>query len=169
MITVKKQVSHQPEFISLFKLKEWVKNFLKMPDKEIITRSALVRYEELESFMIKAKQIFNQVDGFRIYFIRFSSKDFTKFGKIKEEVTKYYEFTKDDDDLTQVALAVVPTYNFQYETLPDDKGKSITGKQKKPELVLDDKGRKLIYAKDCITKEGKVFMLVIGHPMDIEI
>ena len=149
MLTDNKLLSYPPVIIHYSKLEEWVKNFLEMPNQDIITRSALINYEILESFMQQAKLRFDHVEGFRIYFIRFSLKDFQFLGDRMEEVTKYYEFTNDSKNLTQVSLAIVPTYNFQYED------------------ELDDLGRKLISAKDYVTEDGKIFTIVFSHPKEI--
>ena len=118
----------------------WVKNFAQNKDSSMITNSAIIHLQSLKETIAaiekQCKDSGRAIDGFRLYFIRYSKDEVSS-------VPGYYKFTQ-DGNFTQVSLVLVPTQNYQE-----------IKQQGKPSTLRAD---------DLRWSKGSILLFPIAHP-----
>jgi len=92
------------KLIDSSKLNSWINNFRTNADLGFTTNSATVSLEQLENFIIEAKEKYpSSMNGFRIYFVRYSLAD---GGPNLENIKQAGK------NLSQPSLVLVPVKNY---------------------------------------------------------
>jgi len=101
---------------STAELSKWISAFNNNDKLPFVTKSALIKLEDLEKFISDIKN--QQADSVRIYFLRFPPNETPTAKKFKNNNTlfKGCHWLEAGNGLTQATIAMVPTKNFKIDT-----------------------------------------------------
>ena len=104
----------QKEF-STGMLNQWITNFDPSDAVPFVTKSGLIRLDDLEAFIAKAKSL--QADSVRVHFIRLRTDEppITSQVQVKGQVAKGCKWHNASDTFTQATVALVPAKNFKLD------------------------------------------------------
>lgn len=99
-------------------LSRWISHFNDNKGVPFVTTSALIKLEDLETFVTKIKE--QQADSVRIYFLRLRTGETLPALALplilaNGEIPKGCKWHEASSDLTQATIAIVPAKNFTIE------------------------------------------------------
>lgn len=96
-------------------LNQWITNFDPSDAVPFVTNSGLIKLDDLEAFIAKAKSL--QADSVRVYFIRLRTDEppITSQVQVKGQLAKGCTWHNASDTFTQATVALVPAKNFKLD------------------------------------------------------
>jgi hypothetical protein len=99
-------------------LRRWISNFNDHKEVPFVTTSALIKLEDLEAFIAKAKA--QRADSVRIYFMRLQTGETLQaltlpLALAGGEIPKGCKWHEASSAFTQATIAMVPAKNFSIE------------------------------------------------------
>lgn len=126
---------------SVSKFKEWEDAHSENPNLPCVTKSALIKLSELETFLNTVKNL-GDADSVRISFLRFKMDDDSinipqeKKHWSNERIPVGCKWIEAGEGLTQVAIAIIPTKNHTLDEELIERADNIIGENDSKILVL---------------------------------